>query len=67
MTVWSSSIVIEPDTKGSDADAGSFRSTTTQGTLAAPNHLALGDYPILKFGGGIGGTIAGQGGNVSIY
>lgn len=66
MTVWASSVVIDDNGAASNADAGTFTTVATNGRPPIAPQVHLGDYPISTLGGASGGTIAGQGGGISI-
>lgn len=67
MAVFGSGIVIEDGGMTTSADAGPFTATTNQGVLPIPYLPIQGNYPVSTLGGSSGGTIAGQGGGISIF
>jgi hypothetical protein len=67
MAVWATSVVIDDNGQAATADAGTFTAVTQNGRLPVPNQPELGVYPITTLGGSTGGTIAGQGGAISIF
>jgi hypothetical protein len=67
MTVWASSVVIDDNGQAATANAGTFTTVTPNGRLPVPSQLETAAYPITTQGGSAGGTIAGQGGSISLF
>jgi hypothetical protein len=67
MTVWANSVVIDDNGQAATADSGTFTTVGGNGRSPVPSQPMLGVYPINTQGGSSGGTVAGQGGGVSVF